>query len=290
MTAVLAAAASLVVLALAVELLLRLMGFSSFPLFEPDEASVYRMRPDQRGRFMRRHAWNYDANGMRNDRVRDDFVETTVLVGDSIVDGGLRIDQSETLAAQAARLSDQDFYSVACHGWALANVLAALRALPGWAGAKRLVFVLNTGDFHAVARLENQLSFPTRRPIWLALWIARRQLYRRVRFFRRFGQTKNTDLEQLIEEAETTRASNLAGFQQLLAEYSGPILLMRYPMRGEDARTELYFEQLASLDPRIRILEVAEAADWSADCYADHIHPNARGVTVLARHLCQGLS
>ena len=85
------------------------------------------------------------------------------------------------------------------------------------------------------------------------------------------------------------RAENLAAFRKLLASYAGPVVIVRYPMRGENARSERYFEELASLDPRVRLLEAAEAPGWSQDCYADHIHPNARGLEVLAGHLCEGL-
>lgn len=290
MTAVLAAAALLVAALLALELLLRGLGFASFPLFERAGHGRYRMRPDQAGLFRRRAAWRYDANGMRNDRIPADFAETTLLIGDSVVDGGNRIDQSETLATVAARLSGDSYYCVACHGWALANGLAELRALPGWTGARRLVFVLNTGDLDSVADMWNEFSFPSRRPIWLTLWLVRRQLFRRVPLYRKLWATLHASPEPPVGRAADVRARNLADFRQLLTEYDGPIFLVRYAMRGEDARAERYFEQLASLDPRVRILEAAEATGWSDDCYIDHIHPNARGLAVLAPHVCRGLS
>lgn len=279
MTAELVAAALLVALALALELSLRLTGFGSFPLFERDEASVYRMRRNQAGYFRHRFAWNYDANGMRNDDTPPSFAETTLLIGDSIVDGGLGVDQSKTLAALARGISGENFYSVACHGWALANILPALEALPGWTTAKRLVFVLNSGDLDTIGGLGSELSFPTRRPIWLTLWIVRRQAFRRLHF---------RPPERAMHNAEL-RAENLAAFRKLLASYAGPVVIVRYAMRGENARSERYFEDLASLEPRVRLLEAADALGWADDCYADHIHPNARGLEVLAGHLCEGL-
>jgi hypothetical protein len=289
-TAVLAAAALLVAaLALAVELVLRRMGFGSFPLFEPAERSGYRMRPNQAGRFRRRHAWRYDANGMRNDRTPDSFAETTLLVGDSVVDGGLGIGQGETLAALASRCSGQAFYTVACHGWALANSLAALTALPGWAGAGRLVFVLNTGDLDTVGRAGSQFSFPTRRPLWLSVWFVCRKIYRAIEGYLDAKEASRNSPPRLVDRSRDVRANNLADFQALLGEYAGPVILVRYQMRGENARLERYFEQLTSLDPRVQLLEAAEAAGWSNDCYVDHIHPNARGLELLAAHLCRGL-
>ena len=282
MMEMLAAIALLGAGAIAVEVSLRVMGFGSFPLFELAGPGVYRTRPNQAGRFRRRHAWCYDTNGMRNESVPPSFAESTLLIGDSIVDGGLGLGQSQTLAVLAARLSGDSFYTVGCPGWALGNCLPAIRSLLGWSAAKRLVFVLNTGDLDTVNIPETELSFPTRHPIWLTQWFARRQAWRRLGGY--LGERNETKAP-----SEETRASNAAQFRELLAEYPGPVLLIRYPKRGENARTEGYFERLASLDSRVRILEVAEAADWSEECYADHIHPNARGLEVLARFLCQEL-
>lgn len=290
MTGVLAAVAVLVAVLLAIELSLRYRGFGSFPLFEHAEGSVYRMRPNQAGRFRRRHVWRYDANGMRNDQAPSSFAGTTLLIGDSIVDGGLRIDQAETLAAVAARLNGESFYTVACHGWALANSVAALTALPGWVGAKRLVFVLNTGDFDTINEMGSELSFPTRRPVWLTSWLVRRQALRRFRFYRRARAESQGIASQAVDRDLELRATNLAAFRDLLAKYAGPVLLVRYPLRGENARAERYFEQLKSLDPRVQLLDVMNVQGWSNDCYADHIHPNVRGLELLAGHLCAGLS
>jgi len=288
---VLAAAAMLVALPLAVELWLRRMGAGTFPLYERTADGNYRMRSDQTGVFLRRHAWRYDANGMRNDRVPPGLGGTTLLVGDSVVDGGLRIGQAETLGSVAARISGESFYTVACHGWALANSLAALKAVPGWADAERLVFVINSGDLDLVTRMAGELSFPSRRPRWLTLWLARRQAFRQFGGLLHAASAQSSGPAQpAAGGAQALRAANLALFRELLGEYSGPVFVLRYPMRGEAVRAEPFFDELAALDPRVRLLDVADAPDWSDDCYIDHIHPNARGLQVLARRLCEGLN
>lgn len=280
--------AILVALLVAVEVLVRRMGAGSIPLFEPARHGEYRMQPQQAGLFLRRFAWRYDAHGMRNDAVPPSFAGTSLLVGDSVVDGGVRIDQNRSLAALAATELGESVYCVACPGWSLANSLAALRALPGWGVTKRLIFVLNTGDFDTVARMGDAISFPQRRPVWLGLWLVRRQATRRLQHFRR-GSKERGEPAARFQDPDV-RARNFAAFRDLLNEYQGPVLLVRYPMLGEDARTEPYFDRLAALSPRIRILDVAEAQGWSDDCYADHIHPNATGLEILARHLCRELT
>jgi hypothetical protein len=284
----LAAVAVLIGAAVALEIVLRMLGFGSFPLFEKGVPGVYRTQPQQAGRFRGRRTWRYDANGMRHDAAPASFAQTTLLLGDSIVDGGLGLDQGQTLAAIAARQGGERFYPVACPGWALGNILGALTALPGWSAAKRLVFVLNTGDFDTIVRPDSELGFPTRAPLWLTAWLVTRHGVRRLETLRH-PRLKHGIVQPLAELNHKVRESNLARFRDLLAEYPGPIVLVRYPMRGEDVRSEHFFEELAALDPRVRILDAAEAEGWSAECYSDHIHPTAQGLEVLARHLCRHL-
>ena len=282
------AAALLVAIPLALELTLRGMGLASFPLFEATPHGSYRTRAFQAGLFRRSKAWRYDANGQRNDAVPASFAGTTLLVGDSIVDGGVRVDQSQTLAAVAMRLSGEGFYCVGCHGWSLANSVPALRALPGWTDARRLVFVLNTGDFDDVGFMANELSFPTRRPAWLTLWLVQRQLLRRVEDYVRLPGRDKAYADYVA--GRDWREVTLSRFEELLAEFGGPVYLVRYPKRGEDARGEPFFEQLAALDPRVRLIDAADAQGWSTQCYADRLHPNVRGIEVLADHLCRELN
>lgn len=281
-----AAAALLAAILLVTELTARRLGFGSFPLFEPAEKCIYRMQPGQSGRFMGRYAWRYDANGMRNDEVPADFAETTLLVGDSIVDGGLQVAQDETLAAVLSRLAGERVYAVACSGWGLANIIEAVRTISGWERAKRLIFVLNSDDFDVLQRLNHPFYFPRERPAWLTLWFALRK-----------ASISCPPLEAMLTKTDPRdpapaelRALNLVRFRALLAEYPGPVLIVKYPARGEETRAESYFHQLAATDRRIVIAEADEAADWSAECYADRIHPNARGLAILARHISESLT
>jgi hypothetical protein len=129
---VLVTAASMAAVLLAVELLIRALGHGAFPLFEPSPQGRYRISPNQSGQFMRRHYWRYDANGMRNERAPESFEGTTVLVGDSVVDGGLRLGQHQTLGALMSELLGEDVYTVAAPAWALANSLVVLETIGGW--------------------------------------------------------------------------------------------------------------------------------------------------------------
>jgi hypothetical protein len=250
------------------------MGFQRFPLFAPDPACGFRMRGSQAGRFRNRVAWSYDAFGGRAPEGVSGPAGAILIVGDSVVEGGLRIGQDETLAAQLARIGGAPAYPLACHGWALANELAALEQLPDWQAAHCLVLVLNTGDLDQVGKATSALSFPTRRPRLLLPWLVRRQLLRRGIYPRRkwvAGPYPNDPL----------REQNLARLRALCAGFAGRVLVLAYPQRDEDLAGEAHFAQLAEASGA-ELFFVGASAHWTEACYSDHIHPNALGVRALA--------
>lgn len=278
--------ALLVLLALAVlllaELAIRLSGVSGFPLFCKD-AQGYRMMPLQQGTFLRRYGWRYDRFGMRDNRDIKSLAGYSLIIGDSVVEGGNRVDQSQTLIAQLRALTDQPVYAAACHGWSLGNELAVLQRLPRWDQARRLIFVLNTGDFDTIETAPTQHSFPTRYPVLFTLWLVKRKLYRDPRFGRLLGWRPPQRFNPAVREAV------LAEFSRVLASFAGDVLLVRYPQLGEDPVAEPYFGQLiaAAGSHRTTLLDLAGRADWGPDCYLDHIHPNPRGISVLARCIAE---
>ena len=267
----------------AAEAAIRLTGLSGFPLFAAHPDS-YRMKAGQAGIFRRRNAWRYDRFGQRTDHVLDSLAGCAVLIGDSVVDGGNHVDQAETMAAQLAALTGRTVYPVGCHGWSLANELAVLRSLPDWREAERLIFVLNTGDFDAIGSAPSPLSFPTRYPPLFLPWLIARKLYRSPAFGRLIGR------KPPIRFVPAVRAAILADFAATMAEYAGPVVLLRFPKIDEDPSLEPFYDELlAAAGPhRSRLIELAGRPDWGSDCYLDFIHPNRRGIGVAALAIAEG--
>ncbi|MCH7627831.1 SGNH/GDSL hydrolase family protein [Novosphingobium percolationis] len=269
--------------ALALDIALRVMGLGGFPLYARDPASTYRMASDQQGRFRRRARWRFDRFGIRTDDSAASLAGRIVLLGDSVVEGGIHLDQDDTLAAIVARDSGWAVSAVACHGWALSNELGALTTLPGWEQAAALVWVVNTGDFDTVGRGESELSFPTRRPLWLALWLARRHIYRaRPRWwpFRSHFLTPGPHRPEMRGEA-------LARFAGIAPRIAGPIVIVGHARRDEsimdgDIAGEPFFRELAAVRPGSAYVSPAALPGWDRDCYIDDIHPNARGARLIA--------
>jgi hypothetical protein len=259
----------------------RRSGLLAIPLFVADPVARYRQKPSQQGAFRGRNIWRHDCNGMRVDGDIACLAGRDVIVGDSVVDGGNHVSQADTIAARLTAATGHPVYPVACPGWALDNELAALEALPEWREARRLIFVLNTGDFDVTARLGDPFSFPTSYPRFALVWLLRRVAARR--FPAVFGRPH--------EQADPhCRARNLDRFGQLAKAFGREIVIVRYPMKDQDLTREAYFDALAQTSPNVRVIDLANAAGWDARCYRDHIHPTAGGLAVLCNFIRKEIS
>jgi len=271
------APAILVALALVTaELWLRGRGFIDVPLFRPDDHGTYRAAPNQSGRFMGRHEWRYDRRGMRFDGEAANLAGATILVGDSVVDGGNRIGQAQTLPALLAAETGETVYPVAARGWALANSLAALAAMPRWEQGRRLILVVNSGDFDTLGSMPDGFMFPRRRPLLALPWLALRQMTRK--------------LAPADPHLPDLRAQTVAQFGAIAAAFGGPITIVAYPMKGEHASADPRFAELHAAAPHSTLLDLGSDPEWRDDCFADHIHPTEKGLMVLARFIGQNMA
>ena len=259
----------------ALELWLRRSGVLDVPLFRFDDDGTYRAAPNQSGSFMGRHEWRYDRRGMRFSGEAVNLAGATILVGDSVVDGGNRIGQPQTLPALLAAELDETVYPVAARGWALANELAALTAMPRWEQAKRLILVINSGDFATHGSMPDRFIFPRRRPLLALPWLVARQVRRKL--VRSPSDPHRPELH----------AQTIADFGAIATQFGGPVTIVRYPMKGEHPAADPRFAELHAAAPGSTLLDLGAAPKWGDDCYSDHIHPSAKGLMVLARFIGQ---
>lgn len=269
--------AALVALAFA-ETAVRLLRINQFPLFITGGSELYRMAPNQSGRLHGRIGWRYDRHGMRSDADLTSLAGATILLGDSVVDGGALADQDDTVMAAFGRIVGQVPYPVASHGWSLANALEALRSLPAWEHAEWLVCVVNAGDFDGYARAASPLSFPTRRPRLLVPWLLRRHFYRHPP---RWWPWRTA--YPVFRVDPDFRAELVARFAEMAGHFQGRILIVYVPMRPEIMDETGFCQTLAAAAPGAELLEAGKSASWGPDCYADYVHPNTHGRTELAR-------
>lgn len=279
---VFAIAAGCVALAALAELAARRLRLADYPLFVRSRAVGYHFRPGTSGTMGGRYRWRINAMGLRTDCDAAPGPESIVILGDSTVEDGTYTDQNETLAARIARATGRDVHPVACPAWSLENQLAFLRENPSLYDAGTLVFVTNTQDLAALNCWETQSAQPTRRPLshaWYKLMRAT-HLQRRKAFPFFFPAW--------ADEADRTWESSV---RELLDEYRGRLIWLFYPLPFELERGE---QPCAALRPliaaRAECFDLAAVPGWSLGCYADEVHPSARGRDLLLEAISTALN
>ena len=255
---------------------LRLAGLADYPLYKHVQPEFYRSASSQKGRFRNRFTWQYDHLGMRSSAELESIAGATILVGDSVVDGGMNLDQSETLTSRVRALTGRTVYPVACHGWSLANEMLALQAMPEWESAEALVWLINPGDLDNITRGDDQFSFPTVRPRLLLPWIFARTVKRHASYR---PLASNPLRDQINKEFRSKLKSN---FVELANQFLGKIVIIEYPMAIEIIPEESFCQNLAALVEGATLIRLQELPSWTVDCYFDHIHPNSLGLSLLS--------
>lgn len=277
-------------LAALAEIAARRLQLSDYPLFVSSKTVGYHFRPGTSGAMGgtmggamgRRHRWRINAMGLRTDSDAAPGADSIVLLGDSTVEDGAYTDQDETLAARLARATGRDVHPVACPAWSLENQLAFLRANPALYEAGTMVFVTNTQDLAALNQWETESAQPTRRPrshawykVMRATHLARRKAFPLL--FPPWADEADRNWERSV--------------RALLARYEGRLIWLFYPLPAELAHGK---QPCTDLRPpiagRAETRELAAAPGWSLGCYADEVHPNARGRELLLGAILSALN
>ena len=79
-----------IIIFLGIEITLRSLGLTDFPLYDTDNVIGYIPKPSQSGAFLGKNYWRFNSLSMKNDEEFNQIKSLdTLLVGDSIVYGGI---------------------------------------------------------------------------------------------------------------------------------------------------------------------------------------------------------
>jgi hypothetical protein len=263
------------------EVAVRRTRIAEQPLYRRDRRYGYAPLPGSAGRAAGRFRWAHNRWGLRLDHDRLPGRDAVLLVGDSIVHGGGRVDQDDTLGVRLAAAAGVEVFPVAAPGWSLANALAYLAATPELLTAGRIVVMVNTGDLDRLELWSSAAEHPLRIRSHL-LYAARKGMQRlRARLGREpSGRGMPVTSADLRKEVETLRE-----------RVAGELLFAWYPRREELAEPGPARSRVAEVLPdEMPLLDVSCFPDWDAASYADGIHPNALGRQRLARGLAACLA
>jgi hypothetical protein len=265
-----AAALGVLVLALAgaAEVGLRLSGMADVPLYRPDPHYGYIPVANQSGAWCNRMRWTYNGLSMG---VAEPFRPGGVLlIGDSIVNGGNRADQSQRVGPQLETMIGQDVWPVSAKSWALLNELAWMRRNPQVVrDVGRIVIVLNPEDFEEPSVWTSDPNRPDHAPVSQAFFLLDRFVLTPLR-----GEPvkPKSGRDWRAEFAAFRRATNK------------PVLVVLYSGRGPDTI------ERAAPDLGPDVLIVKQDPRWKGVTFADDLHIEPSGNALLARLIAERLA
>jgi hypothetical protein len=261
---------------LSAEIVARLSGIGDFPLYIQDAEIGYMVAPNQSGAFLRKNDWMFNEYSMATGAYLPGKKDNTLLIGDSIVQGGNPLSQRDKLGPQLEMLLGYPVWPVGAGGWALLNELAYLRRYrPVLSTMNRVVFVINSDDFGEPAFWTSDTALPRERPWSVALYAMRRYILSPA-----YVQAPSSGRDWRIE---------LSNFFE---GYSGQVLMFLYPTRAEledpalrKTRLDKHGDEAIALlkNKRMTVVSIANDPLWTSGLYRDDIHPTAVGNSALAR-------
>jgi hypothetical protein len=163
---------------LASEWLLRLFRVDDVILYRKDAQVGYIPIANQTGRFFNRIRFVFNDRSMGVGEPFDLKPADVILIGDSIVNGGVQIDQPERLGPQLQAILERRVWPLSAASWALGNELKALYQIPDFNRAAAIVFVNNYDDFRTPSVWKNDIEHPARKPRLVSLYVLRKLLRR----------------------------------------------------------------------------------------------------------------
>jgi hypothetical protein len=294
-------AAIVLLLAVLAELAVRMSGMTDFPAYSVDADMGYVVRPNQSGRFLTKNSWAFNSKSMPTvDEWNPSLHPDILLIGNSIVMGGNRYDQSEKLTpVLSARLGGAyRIWPAAIGGWTTVNEMAYLRRNPDVVQAANFfVWEYMSGGLSGLNSWAGDAVFPTERPVWASGYVLRRYVLPRIATFTR-GTARNE-----LPRVGALREEYLQEFRGAVAalgKASGlkpPGLIFLYPTlaelqaarRGQEWLPERPAIAKLCADYGLPMIDIAAAPAWRADLYRDGVHPTGQGNVILASILAAAI-
>jgi len=258
------------------EIVVRLAGLGSFPVYVRDSAVGYYLMPNQHGVFLDRIHWFVNSDGFVNDRDFTDSHPSSLLVGDSIVYGGNPVDWDCRVGTLAGKYSRRATWVAAAGGWNLLNELAFLEQYRRIVGkVDRLIFVLNSGDFGEAGQWTGELAFPTRHPLSLFPYLIRRYL---------LAHPAELPPVNITATGQTWQPE----FDRLLRASPERVTIILYPDRADYSDKSAWAQHTAAIRQygarhrNLKFVDLTQETSWRGSYYSDGIHPTCAGNHALA--------
>lgn len=299
-----AALVSLVLLVVGLELFARfVLGLGDPPLLMPDERIEYLARPSRSyKRFGNRIAynrWSMRCDDFPQRKTTPDELRILVM-GDSVVNGGARVDQSQVCTALLQRALHQRtrrpvvIANISCGSWGPPNLLAYVERF-GLFDADIAIIVLSSHDAADVPTFAPfGADAPVRRPALALQEVAQRIGPRIVNVL---GRASRAAAEP-DEPNPAHVAWSLAALRDLIGRCRAAgtgVIVCQHRERGELDNPHSGFHAIAQVAGELKVPRMdfgpafARAIQAGQQPYLDHIHPSATGHGIMADEMMQAI-
>jgi lysophospholipase L1-like esterase len=290
------------------ELVLRFgLGLGNPPLMQADPKVGYRFQPNQKLFRFGKHI-EYNQYSQRNapiDSVKPPGTRRILVVGDSVINGGVMLDQSETVTEQLrSRLGTSvEVLNASAGSWAIENRIGYLQEF-GTFQSDAIIFQVGTSDLIQPTSTGEMIganqNFPNRRP-WSALgegW-SRYLEPALMQFFHLAWTMPAYAQDPSPRQKSIWFAQNMQSFRQEIQSLQSnpatrniPIVVLYTPNRVDvlpKATPPMYKAEFLQLLAQLKTPVVDVHTAWSAlpseqtaQYFIDGIHPTAAGSRAIA--------
>ncbi|MBK8613713.1 MAG: hypothetical protein IPN85_09500 [Flavobacteriales bacterium] len=258
------------------ELVLRFWGLRDHPLYATDTRYEYMTLPDQDVHYGRVH-FRTNELGLRSAPIRKKRGKRVLVIGDSVVNGGLQTTQDSLATALAQQRTGIELINLSAASWGPDNAMAFLRT-HGTFEADAIILVFSSHDaydrmtFTPIVGVHP--SYPDHRPLFAWSIVMDRLLYRAGRGYR----------------PPAERGAFVDGWKALrdtTASLRIPLVVLLHPELGEltmghyDDRGQRILDSLHAW--HVPVIELLDGSD--ASLYTDRIHLGNAGHQRLAEVL-----
>lgn len=259
------------------ELLFRVFGLGSFPLYSKSNLIGYYFKENQQGNFLNSKKWYINNYGMVAEySYTNDNEEKIILIGDSIVYGGNNISHENRIGVILQSLINKPVYSIAAGSWGFENELLYLNQLNLNLNNKKIIFILNSGDFGEKSHWACEKNHPTNYPFMLSYY-----------YFDKY--VIDQECKSYINKITNEKIEWQIYLKELLSKKSpSNIIILLYPNLAEyNDKYDFIKEknELMKVDKNLKIYNFNEYSGIVKEIYRDTIHPNAYGNKLIAQYL-----